>query len=157
MGDELYMLPYEARAAKKELLRWIDKSHHTLDIAIYSFTNKEIAKRVKNAAKRGVRVTILTDQKQASDRFSQIGYLAKYRNIRIYVLRGKYSKRGEFYGKMHMKLAIFDNKKIVLGSANWTNSAFRRNYETLYFVEDYAKAKKAKRYFEAMVREAQEY
>ena len=150
-------MPFEAKKAKERLLEWIDKTHTSLDIAIYSFTNRQIAKRVKNAAKRGVKVRIVTDYDQIKQKYSQIGYLAKYRNIKIYLLKGKYAKKGEYYGKMHMKLAIFDNKRLTTGSANWTNSAFRRNYETICFMEEYAKAKKAKKYFEVMVREAQEY
>ena len=152
------MMPFEAREARIKLFQWIDRAQSTLDIAIYSFTNKAIARKVRNAAKRGVRVRIVADYDQSlKDRYSKIGYLAKYRNVEVYLLRGKYSKRGEFYGKMHMKLALIDNKRLIFGSANWTNSAFLRNYETLYFVEDYAMAKKAKRFFEMMVRKAQEY
>ncbi len=157
LSGELFFTPFEAKDAQNRLIRWIELSRSSIDIAIYSFTNRTIAKALKNAAKRGVAVRIVCDAKEAIKRYSQIGYLAKYRNIKVFTLRGKYSKRGEFYGKMHMKLAIFDNKRLIFGSANWTYSAFRRNYEVIYFLQDYAQAKKAKRYFEALVRKAQEY
>ncbi len=158
LADELYFMPFEAQKAKSQLLRWIDQAHSTIDVAMYSFTNKKIATHLKNAAKRGVRIRLLLDEEQnTKDRYSQMGYLAKYKNIAIYTIRGKYSKHGEFYGKMHIKLAIIDGKHLVFGSANWSNSAFKRNYELIYFMEDYAKAKKAKKYFERMVRKAQEY
>ena len=158
LGSELYFLPFEAEAAKKRLLFWIDKSKSSIDIAIYSFTNKTIAKHLKNAAKRGVKIRIVADYKQSTkSRYSQIGYLAKYKNISIYLLKGKYAKKGEYYGKMHMKLAIIDNKKLVFGSANWSYSAFRTNYELIYFLQDYAKAKKAKKYFELLYSYASSY
>lgn len=158
LADELMFLPYEAQKAQKELIAWIDRAQNSIDVAMYSFTKRELAKHLRNAAKRGVKIRVLLDYEQnMQDRFSQIGYLAKYRNITVYTIRGKYAKHGEFYGKMHIKLAIIDSKRLVFGSANWSNSAFKRNYELIYFMEDYAKAKKAKKYFEAMVRKAQEY
>ncbi len=158
LASELYFMPYEAKAAQKRLLGWIDSTHNKIDIAIYSFTNHTIAKHIKNAAKRGVKIRILSDYEQSlKGRYTQIGYLAKYKNITIRLIRGKYAKRGDFYGKMHMKLAIFDNKQLVFGSANWSNSAFKRNYELIYFVKDYALAKKALRNFERIFAQGEEY
>ncbi len=51
---------------------------------------------------------------------------------------------------MHMKSAVFDHRRVLFGSANWTYSAFGKNYEILYLEDDYAKAKKFERYFENM-------
>ncbi len=158
LGNELYFLPFEAHKAQKKLLFWIDNAKNSIDIAIYSFTNKTIAKHLKNAAKRGVKIRIVADYKQnLKSRYSQIGYLAKYKNIDIHLLQGKYVKRGEYYGKMHMKLAIIDYKRLIFGSANWSYSAFRSNYELLYFLEEYAKAKKAKKYFNLLYSLASSY
>ncbi|MRJ02651.1 MAG: DUF1669 domain-containing protein [Epsilonproteobacteria bacterium] len=156
-GDLLFM-PYESQQALKQLLRWIDQAHSTIDVAIYSFTNHTIAKRLKGAAKRGVHVRVIFDRDQAlKSRYSQIGYLAKYRRIEVFTLEGKKLRTRDFMGKMHMKLAIIDGKRLVFGSANWSYSAFKRNYELIYFVEDYRLAKKALSAFNRMVREATPY
>lgn len=158
LAKELYFLPFETYIAQKKLLFWIDNTKNSIDIAMYSFTNKSIAKRLKNAAKRGVKIRIVADYDQSiHDRYTQIGYLAKYKNIAIRLLRGKYAKRGEYYGKMHMKLAIFDNKKVVFGSANWSNAAFKSNYELIYFLKDYKQAKKAQKYFNRLFLQAIPY
>ncbi len=158
LASELYFMPFEAKNAQKRLLFWIDTAKNSIDIAMYSFTNKTIAKRLKNAAKRGVKIHIVADFEQSMrDRHSKIGYLAKYKNINVRLTRGKYVKRGKYYGKMHMKLAIFDNKKIILGSANWSHSAFGNNYETIYFIKDYAQAKKAKKFFSSLFSQALPY
>ncbi|NPA04225.1 MAG: DUF1669 domain-containing protein, partial [Epsilonproteobacteria bacterium] len=140
LAQELYFMPYESREAKKQLLEWIDKAKSQIDVAIYSFTNHEIAQRLRNAARRGVKVRVIADEKQMKfeRRYSKIPYLAKYRNIDIYLIKGKRAKNREYYGKMHLKLAIIDSKRLVFGSANWTYSAFKRNYELIYFLEDYA-------------------
>ncbi|BCD68599.1 phospholipase D-like domain-containing protein [Nitratiruptor sp. YY09-18] len=158
LSAQLYFLPFESRDAMHQLLRWIDQAHYKIDIAMYSFTNKKIAKRLVNAAKRGVKIRLILDEEQnLKDRYSQIGYLAKYPNIAVFTIKGKYAKRGEYYGKMHMKLAIIDNKRLIFGSANWSNSAFKRNYELLYFLDDLQKAKKSERFFERILRKAKEY
>ena len=157
LAGELYFMPFEAHMAKNQLLRWIDQAHSSIDVAMYSFTNGSIARHLKNAAKRGVHIRILFDHDQIKDRYSKLRFLAKYRNIEIFTLRGKYTKKGEYYGKMHIKMGIFDNKRVTFGSANWTNSAFSRNYEVIYFTKDFALAKKAKRGFERLLRSAKRY
>jgi len=158
LGGDLYFLPFESRKALSQLLHWIDRAHSSIDVAMYSFTNKTIAKRLKNAAKRGVDVRIILDERQnLKDRYSQIGYLAKYRNIELYTLKGKKIKRYEHFGKLHLKLAIIDRKRLIFGSANWSRSAFAYNYELIYFLQDIPKAKKATHYFERLLRSAKRY
>ena len=157
-SSDLYFTPFESRQALTQLLRWIDQAHSSIDVAMYSFTNKRIAKRLKNAAKRGVHVRIILDKEQnLRDRYSQIKYLAKYRNIDLYTLQGKKLREEDHFGKMHIKLAIIDRKRLIFGSANWSNSAFLRNYELIYFIEDYTLAKKSKKIFERMLQNAEPY
>ena len=38
--------------------------------------------------------------------------------------------------KLHTKIAIFDEKTIVLGSTNWTKDSFSGNYEVILFSND---------------------
>ncbi|MCF6202016.1 MAG: phospholipase D-like domain-containing protein [Hydrogenimonas sp.] len=154
----LYTLPKEAKPALKELLHKIDTAKYKIDAAIYSFTHKKIAKRLANAAKRGVKIRIIFDKESnLRNRKSQIGYLSKYRNIDCYLLSGKKRRRGDGYGLMHMKLMIIDNRHVVLGSANWTYSAFGLNHEVIAFIKSYEKAKKLERAFERMAKEASLY
>jgi phosphatidylserine/phosphatidylglycerophosphate/cardiolipin synthase-like enzyme len=75
-------------------------------------------------------------------------YLAKYKNITVYKLKGKLSKNKNYYGIMHLKTVLFDHDKILFGSANWSYSAFSKNYELLYIVKDYKIAKKFEHFFE---------
>ncbi len=153
-----FMLPGEAKPALKEMLHRIDGARYRIDAAIYSFTHKKIAKRLANAAKRGVKIRIIFDRESNfKNRRSQIGYLAKFRNIETYLLSGKKRRRGNGFGLMHMKLMIIDNRYTVFGSANWTYSAFGLNYEIISFVESYAKAARMEREFEKMLRFASEY
>ncbi len=153
-ASTLYMLPQQSEEALSCLVKSIDHSKKSIKITIYNFTHKKIAKRLKAAAKRGVRVEIIFDAKSntAMRRSSMLYYLAKYRNISVYKLRGKYIKKHDRYGIMHLKAALFDHRRICFGSANWTYSAFGKNYEMLYVDDDYAKAKQFERYFEKLKR-----
>ncbi len=156
-AGELYFMPYESREATKKLYHWIDTAHSTIDISMFMFTNKAIAKRIKNAAKRGVKVRIILDRESTKERYSQLPYLAKYRNIDLYLIKGKKIRHRERHGHMHIKIAIIDRRRLIFGSANWTNSAFRYNYELIYFLDDIPAAKKATKYFERILRDAEPY
>ncbi len=148
-GAELYLLPQDNRKALSAIVKSIDHSKKSIKIMMYNFTHKKIAKRLKAAAKRGVKVEIIFDRHSALEnkKRSMLYFLAKYKNIFVYKLKGKYIRAQDRYGIMHLKSAIFDHRRIVFGSANWTYSAFGANYEVLYVDDDYAKAKRLERYF----------
>ncbi len=152
-GDTtLYLLPMEKKEALSTLLHTIDLAKQEIKVSIYSFTNKKIADRLKNAAKRGIKVEIIFDDGQSRSKYgkSMIGYLAKYRHIRVYRLNGLGSRlqKKKYRGIMHIKMAVIDKKWVIFGSANWTYKAFSKNYETLFVAKDYAMAKKFLRFFE---------
>jgi len=148
--QKLYLLPDEKKSALKAICKNIDLSKKSIKISIYSFTNKKIAKRVKNAAKRGVKVEIIFDSKESGSKRgkSVIKYLAKYNNISVYKLKGLPSKKKKYFGIMHIKMALIDDKTLIFGSANWTYKAFSKNYETLFITKDYAMAKKFDKFFQ---------
>ena len=155
-AGELYMLPEQSEEALSTLIKSIDHSKKSIKITIYNFTHKKIAKRLKAAAARGVHVEIIFDEESArrDRRHSMLYYLAKYKNIDIRKLRGRYIRRQHRYGIMHIKGAVFDHRRIVFGSANWTYSAFGKNYEMLYVADDYALAKKFEKAFARYRRES---
>lgn len=157
-ASSIFFLPHEAKEAQRNLLFAIDTAKRSINIAMYSFTNHTIAKHLKNAAKRGVKITILFDAKQnKNEPYSQIGYLAKYKNIDVYTIKGVRSKKKDYTGIMHIKMAVIDHSRLIFGSANWTKSAFRYNYEVLYFTKDYALAKKCEKELARLLRKAQKY
>ncbi len=151
-ASELFFLPQDSEQALSTILKSIDSSKKSIKITIYNFTHKKIANRLKTAAKRGVRVEIIFDAKSASRdrRRSMFYYLAKYKNISVYKLKGKLIKKQNRYAIMHLKSALFDHKRVIFGSANWTYSAFGKNYEMLYVDDDYAKAKRFDKYFDEL-------
>lgn len=150
-NDQLYFMPYEQKNALDTLIKTIESSERSIDISIYAFTNKEIEKALKNAARRGVKIRIIYDYKSnINNSHSTIGSLSKYNNIKTCLLRGTRARNDEYNGIMHQKMAIIDTKAIIMGSANWTRNAFENNYELLIKSDDMQMINKAKAYFSNM-------
>ncbi|MCH5322316.1 MAG: nuclease NucT [Helicobacter sp.] len=155
--QSLYFMPKEQEKAFHHLINILKNSKNHLDIAIYSFTNREIAKAIRDTAKRGTKVRIIYDKStNEKSQNSTIGYLAKLNNIEVCLLQGKASKNQKYFGLMHTKMAISDNY-LVIGSANWSKSAFETNYETLFITQDSNLITKAKEEFNAMFKECEKY
>ena len=155
-ADSLYFMPYNAKEAVNALISEIKSAKKEVKIAIYSFTNREIAKAIRDSAKRGVRFKIIFDKKQNfDDSYSQIGYLAKLKNIEVCVLQGK--NNGKYSGIMHNKIALIDNKSVIFGSANWSKSAFEVNYEMMIISQNQSYITQISAYLDKMLKECKAF
>lgn len=38
--------------------------------------------------------------------------------------------------KMHLKVALIDSSKAIIGSTNWTKESFEENYDLIYITDD---------------------
>lgn len=131
---EFLLLPEEEEKAIKHLYDSIESAENGIFITAFGLSHRGITKVLKSRAKEGVRVTILFDGKNNTDNpYSQIGYLAKYRNIEIYTVpKAKEANKS----LMHMNTMVIDGKKAYLTSLNWSFSGFKRNHEFLLMTED---------------------
>lgn len=102
------------------IVKFIDKTKHTLDVAVYSLTHDKIAEALIRAKDRGVKVRIITDALQAKGADSDDELLE---------ISGVEIRRDTQAGLMHHKFAISDKKCIGLGSFNWSVNADTRNAE----------------------------
>lgn len=149
--EQIYLMPYEQQDALRDLINSIKQANNSIDIAIYSFTNREIAKALRDASSKGVKINIIYDMGQKTTSNSTIGYLEKFANIHTCLLEGNPAKKGKYKGIMHHKMIIVDNKLIGLGSANWSKNAFENNYESLYFTDNKEIIQKANNYYQKML------
>jgi len=135
--DTVYFIPKDGDKAQKAIASLILHAHQKIDIGMYAFTNKVFLKALKNAAKRGVEIRIVADRKSntTSKFYSIVPRLKKLRNIKVHLLSGK--GKGRYKGIMHIKLLIVDDMVVAFGSANYTYSAFHKNYELLYINDDW--------------------
>lgn len=92
----------------------------SLWVAVYSFTDDDIANALVTAHQRGVEVYVLTEKSQRDE--SVVGTLT----------RGGVNVRMDGNGKaMHHKFAVIDGKIVATGSFNWTNNAEHHNDENM--------------------------
>ena len=114
---------------RDRLLRAINHTKATIDLAIFDFTSGELAGALLAAKERGVSIRIVADARQAQGKHSEIPLLLE-KGVKVRLIRGT----GR--GIMHHKFAIFDGKLLATGSYNWTDSAERFNQENALVLDD---------------------
>jgi phosphatidylserine/phosphatidylglycerophosphate/cardiolipin synthase-like enzyme len=117
------------KKAKNDIEKLIKNSKSSIDIAMYNFGHKKLAKLLDKAQKRGVLVKVFYDKKDVV--FNDIETKTVDR-------------------KLHTKIAIFDKKIVVFGSPNWTKKSFKENYEVLYITDDKKLVKKFNKFFKSL-------
>jgi len=140
--DDLFFLPKDGKQAEKKMVYLFSHANQNIKIAIYTFTNKKFARAIKKAAARGIDVYIIADYESNKNQKhgSVIPILKKLRHINVKLINGAGSNK--YKGIMHMKLFIVDDIYVGFGSANYTYSAFHKNYEILYINDDWTFTKK---------------
>jgi phosphatidylserine/phosphatidylglycerophosphate/cardiolipin synthase-like enzyme len=112
------------RSIKEILLKEVESAASSIDVAVREITSPDMARALSKAKERGVKVRVLADSGQAKMKSSQITFLI-HEGIPVKVLRGKDR------GIMNHRFAIFDGKKVVTGSYDWSEASERRNYENV--------------------------
>ena len=145
-SSEIFFLPKNGKIAEHRLCYLFSHAKKEIKISMYTFTNKKLARALKIAAKNGIKIYIIADKKEAKYKYSVIPNFATIKNFHIYLLSGKRCKNGQ-KAKMHVKLAIIDDKYLVTGSANYSYSAFYKNYEYIIIDNDKYLIKKFDNFF----------
>src|SRR5665648_657746 len=112
---------------QKVIIKNINQAQASTNIAMYIFTDREIALPLVKAHERGVKVRLYLDQDQVDYQYSQSRFLVQ-RGIKTRISYNNYI--------MHNKFAIIDNRILLTGSYNWTFSANNRNDENLMVIDD---------------------
>jgi phosphatidylserine/phosphatidylglycerophosphate/cardiolipin synthase-like enzyme len=116
------------------LVRAIDATKKTLDIAIYELALSEVRDALARAKDRGVTVRIVMDEghvyPQKGTRTPEVQSLIDAGFV-IRTLRG-----GDAHGIMHNKFAVFDGALLETGSFNWTRAADQRHFENALFDDE---------------------
>ena len=101
--------------ACKEILKQINDSKTSIDIALYGWDNvAQITNAIKNAKSRGVKVRIVYDTSPAE-------YYPETKHI---VELADESAKDSPNVLMHNKFIIFDNQKVITGSMNFARTGF---------------------------------
>jgi len=117
----------------------IDKAKESINIAMYTFTDSDIAYAIVEAKNQGVDIKIYLDKQEVNAQYSKSRFFVNEGIEKIRISSNNYI--------MHNKFAVIDNKIVITGSYNWTASAGERNDENLLVVDDQEIVKRYQDYF----------
>lgn len=123
--NELFVLPKQNTELENKLLNLIDSCNKEIIVAMYNFSYKKIGEKLINASKKGLNVLLILDKNKYKENKD---FIKELENNDIKVILSE--------EKMHMKVAIFDNNTLLMGSSNWTKESFKENHEILLFTND---------------------
>ena len=110
----------------KKLNEFLKLTKNYINICIFSLTSNDITNTLIELYNNGIKINIITDDKQSKCNGSDIEQLKKYANIKC---------DNKSYVYMHNKYAVIDDNIIITGSFNWSDHAIKSNYENLIIIE----------------------
>ena len=129
----LYFTP--PAGAAQAIVKTIDASSSEVLVQAYGFTHNAIAQAIIRAHQRGVKVSVLLDQKSDHTNRYVIDLLS---NAQVSMrLDGKHAIA-------HNKVMLIDENIVITGSFNFTNSAETRNAENFLILKSTALTKRYK-------------
>ena len=111
----------------------LNHSKSSVLVQAYSFTSKPIAEALIDAAKRGVRVEVILDKSQRTERYTEATFLL-HAEIPTYI--------DPVHAISHNKVMVIDSHTVITGSFNFTRAAEENNAENLLVIDDVEMAAK---------------
>lgn len=126
-----------AGKCSNHILREMSQAQSEILVAVYAFTNDDLAWALVQARKRGVKVQVVLDQHFDGENESSKGTFLSRSKVPIRRVSGSpRGNGGRDAGLMHQKFAVIDRRVVFTGSYNWTVSAEKLNDENLLFFRD---------------------
>lgn len=125
-SGELWLLPEAGKEALTQLLSLLNRAEKSIYVAMFTLTHPELTQALIAAKKRGVDVRVSIDYyTQQGASAEQIDLISK-QGILLFVSQGQQL--------LHHKWAYIDQKSLVIGSANWTEAAFKNNLDCMVHI-----------------------
>lgn len=131
----------------------LNRAQHTLDIAMYSFTDRYLAEELLKLARRGVLIRIYRDREQYESEQRRAGQyhedstMAMFRGEANIQVRVKQNSRRDL---MHLKAYELDGVLLRDGSANWSPAGEKAQDNNAHFTNDPAQIRAFHNDFEKM-------
>ncbi|MEQ1920569.1 MAG: phospholipase D-like domain-containing protein, partial [Elusimicrobiota bacterium] len=119
---------------EQALIRAIEASKATIQIAMFSFFSQPIAEALLLAKERGVKVQIVMDKSQTGT--SKLDEWFAWHGFDLRLISGPDRSRDPRYQKMHNKFAIFDGLMLESGSFNFSTRAETLSFENANFFNE---------------------
>jgi phosphatidylserine/phosphatidylglycerophosphate/cardiolipin synthase-like enzyme len=124
-GVQVYFSP--RGGATEAVVQALDHATNSVLVQAYSFTSAPIAKALVDAHRRGVKVQVILDDSQRTEKYSEADFL---RNNGIATLIDAQ------HAIAHNKIMIIDDYLVITGSFNFTKAAEEHNAENLLVIND---------------------
>lgn len=105
----------------------LDNAKSSMLVQAYSFTSSPIAEALVRAHRRGVKIQVLLDKSQKTEKYSSADFLAN---------AGISTKIDAAHAIAHNKVMIIDKEVVITGSFNFTKAAEESNAENLLVFRD---------------------
>jgi phosphatidylserine/phosphatidylglycerophosphate/cardiolipin synthase-like enzyme len=109
------------------VVRELNAAKASVLVQAYSFTSAPIAKALVDAHKRGVKVEVILDKSQRTEKYSSADFV---HNAGIPV------RIDANHAIAHNKIVVIDGETVITGSFNFTKSAEQNNAENLLVIRD---------------------
>jgi phosphatidylserine/phosphatidylglycerophosphate/cardiolipin synthase-like enzyme len=129
-GIQVYFSP--RGGATDAVVGGLDRATNSILVQAYSFTSVPIAKALVEAHRRGIKVQVILDHSQRTEKYSEADFL---RNNGVPTLIDAR------HAIAHNKIMIVDDYLVLTGSFNFTKAAEEHNAENLLLVNDPALAR----------------
>jgi phosphatidylserine/phosphatidylglycerophosphate/cardiolipin synthase-like enzyme len=145
----------EEHFSPAENLEQIDRDHllrasHTIDIAMYAFTDRYLAQAIVERARAGVEVRIYRDYEQYNQEQSRS---SGRRESTTALFEGEHNIQIRVKGSrelMHLKAYLVDGRELRTGSANWSPTGEKRQDNNAHFTTDSQQVKAFQNTFNEM-------
>ena len=122
---EVYFSP--KGGCTESVVRELRAANQSVLVQAYSFTSAPIAKALVDAHKRGVKVQVILDKSQRTDKYSSATFLHN---------AGIPTSIDTAHAIAHNKIMVIDGAVLITGSFNFTKAAGEKNAENLLVVRD---------------------
>jgi phosphatidylserine/phosphatidylglycerophosphate/cardiolipin synthase-like enzyme len=130
-GVQVYFSP--KGGATDAVVSALNGATNSVLVQAYSFTSAPIAKAVVDAHNRGVKVQVILDHSQRTEKYSEADFL---KNSGIPTLIDAQ------HAIAHNKIMVIDDYVVLTGSFNFTKAAEEHNAENLLVINDPVLAKR---------------
>jgi phosphatidylserine/phosphatidylglycerophosphate/cardiolipin synthase-like enzyme len=112
--------------ATSAIVQILDNAKSNVLVQAYSFTSQPIAEAIVRAHERGVKVQVLLDKSQKTQKYTAAHFLVQA-GIPVLI--------DDSHAIAHNKVIMIDNSIVVTGSFNFTKAAEDRNAENLLLLQ----------------------
>jgi phosphatidylserine/phosphatidylglycerophosphate/cardiolipin synthase-like enzyme len=113
--------------SEKRLIKYLKRANKSMIVAVFTLTNDDLAREIRNARSRGVQIRIISDDDLMSMQGSDIRTMYE-EGIEV---RVDLNPRAQ----MHHKFCVIDDYLLITGSFNWTKQAVNKNQENLVVIQ----------------------